>query len=163
MAQFASVVLWALSLTASCGRYRKGEKAQRSKFLQTNVQHRNFGHRKRADKAKLTIPIDCKIQHNTFIGAWRSLVARLLWALSLTASCGRYRKGEKAQRSKFLQTNVQHRNFGYRKRANKANPDVLIQSSTKYSFRGVAQFGSALALGARCRRFKSCRPDHMGA
>ena len=25
---------------------------------------------------------------------------------------------------------------------------------------GVAQFGRALALGARCRRFESCRPDH---
>ena len=25
--------------------------------------------------------------------------------------------------------------------------------------RGVAQFGSALALGARCRRFESCLPD----
>ena len=28
-------------------------------------------------------------------------------------------------------------------------------------YRGVAQFGSALALGARCRRFKSCRPDSV--
>ena len=27
--------------------------------------------------------------------------------------------------------------------------------------RDVAQFGSALALGARCRRFESCRPDHF--
>ena len=25
----------------------------------------------------------------------------------------------------------------------------------------MAQFGSALALGARCRRFESCRPDHF--
>ena len=25
---------------------------------------------------------------------------------------------------------------------------------------GVAQLGRALALGARCRRFESCRPDH---
>ena len=25
----------------------------------------------------------------------------------------------------------------------------------------VAQFGRALALGARCRRFESCRPDHL--
>ena len=25
--------------------------------------------------------------------------------------------------------------------------------------RGVAQFGRALALGARCRRFESCHPD----
>ena len=31
----------------------------------------------------------------------------------------------------------------------------------KYSRRGVAQFGSALALGARCRRFKSCLPDSL--
>ena len=28
--------------------------------------------------------------------------------------------------------------------------------------RGVAQFGSAPALGAGCRRFKSCRPDQNG-
>ena len=28
-------------------------------------------------------------------------------------------------------------------------------------YRGVAQLGSALALGARCRRFKSCRPDSV--
>lgn len=27
--------------------------------------------------------------------------------------------------------------------------------------RGVAQSGSALALGARCRRFESCLPDHF--
>ena len=26
--------------------------------------------------------------------------------------------------------------------------------------RGVAQFGSAPALGAGCRRFESCHPDH---
>lgn len=26
--------------------------------------------------------------------------------------------------------------------------------------RGVAQSGRVLALGARCRRFESCRPDH---
>ena len=29
----------------------------------------------------------------------------------------------------------------------------------EFYWRGVAQFGSALALGARCRRFKSCLPD----
>ena len=28
-------------------------------------------------------------------------------------------------------------------------------------FRGVAQPGSALAWGVRCRRFKSSRPDHF--
>lgn len=27
------------------------------------------------------------------------------------------------------------------------------------NFRGVAQFGRVLALGARCRRFESCRLD----
>ena len=27
--------------------------------------------------------------------------------------------------------------------------------------RAIAQFGSAPALGAGCRRFESCRPDHM--
>ena len=27
--------------------------------------------------------------------------------------------------------------------------------------RGVAQFGRVLALGARCRRFESCRLDHI--
>lgn len=27
-------------------------------------------------------------------------------------------------------------------------------------YRGVAQFGSASALGAEGRRFKSCHPDH---
>ena len=27
--------------------------------------------------------------------------------------------------------------------------------------RGVAQPGRVLALGARCRRFKSCYPDHF--
>ena len=31
--------------------------------------------------------------------------------------------------------------------------------STIRERRGVAQFGSALALGARCRRFESCLPD----
>ena len=29
-----------------------------------------------------------------------------------------------------------------------------------YGVRGVAQSGRVLALGARCRRFESCRPDH---
>ena len=33
-------------------------------------------------------------------------------------------------------------------------------SGTK-SIRGVAQFGRALALGARCRRFNSCLPDQF--
>ena len=33
-----------------------------------------------------------------------------------------------------------------------------FESHREYQ-RGVAQFGSALALGARCRRFKSCHPD----
>ena len=28
-------------------------------------------------------------------------------------------------------------------------------------FRGVAQFGRVLALGARCRRFESCHLDHF--
>ncbi len=31
----------------------------------------------------------------------------------------------------------------------------------KQVIRGVAQFGSALGLGPRCRRFESCRPDHV--
>ncbi len=30
-----------------------------------------------------------------------------------------------------------------------------------FGFRGVAQPGSALAWGVRCRRFKSSRPDHF--
>ena len=30
-----------------------------------------------------------------------------------------------------------------------------------YLDRGVAQPGSALAWGVRCRRFKSSRPDHL--
>lgn len=42
-----------------------------------------------------------------------------------------------------------------------------LQSWTKSSiippYPGVAQFGRALALGARCRRFESCRPDHVVA
>ena len=29
--------------------------------------------------------------------------------------------------------------------------------------RGVAQFGRVLALGARCRRFESCRLNHVAA
>ena len=29
-----------------------------------------------------------------------------------------------------------------------------------WAHRAVAQFGSAPALGAGCRRFKSCQPDH---
>lgn len=31
------------------------------------------------------------------------------------------------------------------------------------SFRGVAQSGRVLALGARCRRFESFRPDHYNS
>ncbi len=29
-------------------------------------------------------------------------------------------------------------------------------------YRDVAQFGRALGLGPRCRRFESCHPDHRG-
>ena len=46
---------------------------------------------------------------------------------------------------------------------------LVLKTSEVNSFRGfkstlsvrraLAQFGRALALGARCRRFKSCRPD----
>ena len=37
-----------------------------------------------------------------------------------------------------------------------------VYSSSCYSlfFRDVTQFGRVLALGARCRRFESCHPDH---
>ena len=35
-----------------------------------------------------------------------------------------------------------------------------VISHVKSFNRGVAQSGRVLALGARCRRFKSCYPDH---
>ena len=42
------------------------------------------------------------------------------------------------------------------------NRTVVGSSPTRTTiFRGVAQFGRALALGARCRRFKSCHLDHL--
>ena len=62
---------------------------------------------------------------------------------------------DEAQRSKFLCRSKAQRNFGNRKRATKAKTD---NKKTKY--RGVAQFGSASALGAEGRRFESCRLDH---
>ena len=34
-------------------------------------------------------------------------------------------------------------------------------SAGRAIFRDVAQLGSALDLGSRGRRFKSCRPDHV--
>ncbi len=36
-----------------------------------------------------------------------------------------------------------------------------IIPSIRFFRRGVAQPGSALAWGVRCRRFKSSRPDHL--
>ena len=36
-----------------------------------------------------------------------------------------------------------------------------VISHVKSFNRGVAQSGRVLALGARCRRFKSCYPDHF--
>ena len=41
------------------------------------------------------------------------------------------------------------------------NEAVLGSSPSLGADRGVAQPGSALALGARCRRFDSCYPDQF--
>lgn len=41
------------------------------------------------------------------------------------------------------------------------NEAVLGSNPSLGVDRGVAQPGSALALGARCRRFESCYPDHF--
>ena len=41
------------------------------------------------------------------------------------------------------------------------NEAVLGSNPSLGADRGVAQPGSALALGARCRRFESCYPDHF--
>ena len=38
-----------------------------------------------------------------------------------------------------------------------------IIDKLRFRRRGVAQFGSAPALGAGCRRFESCHPDHLFA
>ena len=40
---------------------------------------------------------------------------------------------------------------------------VIAFLSQFYKYPDVAQFGRALALGARCRRFESCHPDHQKA
>ena len=37
----------------------------------------------------------------------------------------------------------------------------LVKGLTKTSIRGLAQSGSAPALGAGCRGFKSLHPDHF--
>ena len=42
------------------------------------------------------------------------------------------------------------------------NFPIPLRWGILYEPRGVAQLGSALALGARCRRFKSCHPDERG-
>ena len=39
------------------------------------------------------------------------------------------------------------------------NASALLYNNA--ALRGVAQFGGALGLGPRCRRFKSCRLDHV--
>ena len=43
-------------------------------------------------------------------------------------------------------------------------PSPRFESGSRYQnlFRGVAQLGRVLALGARCRRFESYHPDHIG-
>ena len=38
----------------------------------------------------------------------------------------------------------------------------LISANISFIYRDVSQFGRVLALGARCRRFKSCHPDQDG-
>lgn len=39
--------------------------------------------------------------------------------------------------------------------------NYVIRVLTSMQLRGVAQPGSALVLGARCRRFESSHPDHL--
>lgn len=39
--------------------------------------------------------------------------------------------------------------------------DILSSSLRRFGHRDVAQFGSALDLGSRGRRFESCYPDHI--
>ena len=41
-----------------------------------------------------------------------------------------------------------------------ASTKLLIQEELVVTHQGVAQPGRVRALEARCRRFKSCRPDH---
>lgn len=40
------------------------------------------------------------------------------------------------------------------------HPFILFNLLRVYAFRGVAQSGSASALGAEGRRFESCHPDN---
>ena len=47
--------------------------------------------------------------------------------------------------------------IGHRNRKSACVHFILLQF---YLLPDVAQFGRALALGARCRRFESCHPDH---
>ena len=36
---------------------------------------------------------------------------------------------------------------------------LIVKKMLIHKYRAIAQFGSASALGAECRRFKSCYPD----
>ena len=88
------------------------------------------------------------------------LVARLLWAKSPTAAGGGCREGDFGARSKCGEASSEHTHFGHRKRATKAQ--FLVVRILKHNIISrCGAVGSALALGARCRRFKSCHLDQM--
>ena len=82
------------------------------------------------------------------------MVAHLLWALSPTAAGGGRREGEMAQRSKSRGAPSREAILGTARGRPKQRK---IKKQKRY--RGVAQFGSASALGAEGRRFESCRLD----
>ena len=58
--------------------------------------------------------------------------------------------------AKTTRENLGYKNFEV---ARKMVQELFVLKSTVELPRDVAQLGSARALGARCRRFKSCHPD----
>ena len=81
---------------------------------------------------------------------------RLLWAKSLTAPCGRLKEGDFGAAVEKINDF-----FGHRKRANKASYFIVCtQSNNNLILSRCGAVGSAPALGAGCRRFKSCHLDH---
>ena len=66
-----------------------------------------------------------------------------------------YIRAHVSERTKNRKSNPRGREVG-----TLLSPSVLFcRISLTHFLRGVAQFGRALALGARCRRFKSYHPD----
>ena len=87
------------------------------------------------------------------------MVAHLLWVSFASAAGGRRSEQNEAQRSNFSGA-PSRRKIWAPQEGEQSSPRKRQKQQRQQKYRGVAQFGSASALGAEGRRFESCRLDH---